>query len=70
MQAQSVDPTAAPLISPIYNHPLAKAWARPAALRDHRHVRFHAAHHKKVKGNYGISPWIDYLLGTMVDGET
>ena len=57
--------TALPLVAPLYNHTLLKG-LRPDGLRDHRHVRFHAAHHRAVKGNYGISPWMDWLLGTAV----
>ena len=34
--------------------PHAAQGLRPDGLRDHRHVRFHAAHHRAVKGNYGI----------------
>ena len=57
--------TAFPPLSPVYNHPLAKR-VRPPSLRKHDAVEFHAAHHKRVKGNYGITPWMDWLLGTMV----
>ena len=56
--------TAFPPLSPIYNHPLAKRM-RPKELRSHDAVRFHAEHHRKVKGNYGITPWMDWLCGTM-----
>jgi len=55
--------TAVPPLAPLYNHPW--CW-RPEALRGHRHIRFHAAHHRRVKGNYGISPWLDVCLGTSV----
>jgi len=57
--------TALPPIAPIYNSTLAKRF-RPTCLRTHDAVRFHADHHKKVKGNYGITPWMDWLFGTMV----
>ena len=54
--------TAVPPLSPLYNH----SWLwRPEALREHRHIRFHAAHHRFVTCHYGISPWLDVLLGTL-----
>ena len=56
--------TAVPLLSPLYNH----SWLvrlRPPALREHRHIRFHAAHHRYVTCHYGISPWLDALIGTL-----
>ena len=55
--------TAVPPLAPLYNHTLAKR-LRPPALREHRHIRFHAAHHRVVTKNFGISPWLDYALGT------
>lgn len=58
--------TAVPPLAPLYNHTWLTRWRPTAALRAHRHVRFHAAHHRHVKGNYGISPWLDVLLGTDV----
>lgn len=64
--AKDVDSiTAVPPLAPLLNASFARA-LRPAQLRAHRHVRFHAAHHRKVAGNYGISPWLDVLLGTAV----
>lgn len=57
--------TAVPPIAPLYNCTLARRM-RPVALREHQHVRFHAAHHRVVRGNYGISPWLDHILGTAV----
>jgi sterol desaturase/sphingolipid hydroxylase (fatty acid hydroxylase superfamily) len=57
--------TAAPPLAPLYNHPWVKAATRPAALQEHRHVPFHAAHHQRVRCNYGITCWLDFLLGTM-----
>ena len=57
--------TAIPLLAPLYNHPLLKK-VRPESLRNHKHVRFHAAHHRFPRGNYGISPWMDYLGATMI----
>ena len=56
--------TAVPPLAPLYNSAWVKAW-RPHSLRDHEHVRFHAAHHSQQgRGNYGISPWVDVLCGT------
>lgn len=64
--AKDVDSvTAVPPLAPLYNWSVLKRF-RPAALRTHRHIRFHAAHHRAVNGNYGISPWLDWLCGTMV----
>ena len=58
--------TAFPLLAPVYNHPRVKQWTRPRTLQVHDHVRFHGAHHKRVAGNYGISPYLDWMLGTHV----
>ena len=58
--------TALPPLAPLYNHRWAKAWRPTATLRNHRHIPFHATHHRKVLGNYGISPWMDVLCGTQV----
>lgn len=58
--------TAYPPLAPIYNHPMVKQWTRPKALQSHDAVRFHATHHRRVNGNYGITPWMDWLLGTTV----
>ena len=61
--------TALPPLAPLVNWSRLRP-LRPAALRHHRHIRFHAAHHRAVTGNYGISPWMDVLLGTVVPQAT
>jgi hypothetical protein len=44
---------------------------------DARNVEFHERHHNKLHQNYGITQWVDYLLGTRklqpqaaVDGDS
>eukprot|EP01065_Artemidia_motanka_P044830 TRINITY_DN643_c4_g1_i1.p1 TRINITY_DN643_c4_g1~~TRINITY_DN643_c4_g1_i1.p1 ORF type:complete len:367 (+),score=120.23 TRINITY_DN643_c4_g1_i1:141-1241(+) len=36
---------------------------------DGRAIEFHETHHNRIRCNYGITPWIDYLCGTMVMGK-
>ena len=68
--AKDVDSiTAVPPLAPLVNWSRLR-WLRPAALRMHRHVRFHSVHHRCVVGNFGISPWMDVLLGTVVPQAT
>jgi len=57
--------TAFPPLAPLYNCYVAKRM-RPDGLRHHDAVTFHALHHSHPTGNFGITPWVDHLLGTNV----
>ena len=56
----SLDPphpvTYFPPLSPLYRFFLGNV--------DEHNVAFHQAHHRFGRGNYGITQWLDYALGT------
>ena len=52
--------SALPPLSLIYNGVLLPL--KTKEMREHDLVRFHTKHHKTVRLNFGITPWIDWLL--------
>lgn len=45
-----------PPLAPLYNTLLGDV--------DKRNVEFHERHHNRLDQNYGITQWLDWLLGT------
>lgn len=54
----------APIVS--YYPPIAPLYNALLGDIDRNNVQFHETHHNKVRCNYGITQWIDFLFGTAV----
>ena len=53
-----------PMPTVTYLPPLAPLYRLLLGDVDARNVAFHQAHHRHRNGNYGITQWLDYALGT------